>query len=357
MKIAMIDFHGDLISQEDGSAQKVIKSFASNLTFNVSCISRSSDGKYKESIVDKVKYYAIPENRLKNKIANKILNLKVFTYEKMIPIINKEKFDILHFHNRFELVDKLVNNLNYKPKIICHFHREFNHPIIPKSADLILGVSKSLSEYLKQKSTLNKTFDYIHNPIPYDVFNFESKKAKQTDKLKLLFAFGENKRKGFEEIIEAVKILENNHIDYELNICGNKTPLQFDNKKIITHGFLNHTQLYKLMQENNVYLLPSYSEGLPMSILESVYFGMFVIPSKVGGIPEIFGKDYELYCELNGKSIVEKIQIVQNYTQQDIEKYNKLREYILTKFSAKYLAKELEKKYKELNEKNNISSS
>ena len=348
MKIAMIDFHYDLISQEDGSAQKVIKSFAHNLNLNVSCIGVANDKIYKEKVIKKVKYYSIPENKLKNKVANKILNLKVFTYDKMVDIINKEKFDILHFHNRLELVDKLVKKLTYRPKIVCHFHREFNNPIIPNSADLILGVSKALNEFLIQKTNIEKKFDYIYNPISYDVFKFENKEAQKIEKIKLLFAFGDNVNKGFNEVIETIDLLEKNNIDYELNICGNKKPLSFDNKNIIVHGFLDYNSLYKLMKKNNIYLLPSYSEGLPMSILEAVYFGMFVIASKIGGIPEIFGKDYNLYCELNGKSILEKFKIIKNFTDSDIQQYNFLRKNILEQFSIRYLSNQLEKKYKEL---------
>jgi Ran GTPase-activating protein (RanGAP) involved in mRNA processing and transport len=127
----MIDFHGDLILNKEGSAQKVIKSFCDNLDIDISCLSVSYNS-YKEEIINNVKYYTVPENRLKNKIFNKILNLKLFTYDEMIKIMEKEKFDILHFHNRLELVDKLVNRLSYKPKIVCHFHREFNNPIIPR---------------------------------------------------------------------------------------------------------------------------------------------------------------------------------------------------------------------------------
>jgi len=344
MKVCMIDFHYDLISQNDGSAQKVIKDFASNLEADVSCISVSYD-KYKEKIENNVKYYAVPENKIKNKIFNKILNLKVFTYDLMINIIEKEKFEILHFHNRFELVDKLVSKLSYKPKIICHFHREFKSLIIPKSADLILGVSEKLAKFIKQKSNTEKKVDYIHNPIPYDVFLFQKKSFLPINEpIKLLFAFGDNEKKGYKEVLESLKFLENNNIKYELHLCGNKKPLNFENKNIKVYGFLNNRKIFNLMQKTDILLFPSYSEGLPLTILESLYFANYIITSKVGGIPEIFG-DYDFYCDLNAKSIYENIIKIKNI---DIKEYESLRDKILEKFDIKNLSNQLLNKYKEI---------
>jgi glycosyltransferase involved in cell wall biosynthesis len=47
----------------------------------------------------------------------------------------------------------------------------------------------------------------------------------------------------------------------------------------------------------DVVILPSYNEGLPLVLLESIYIGKPIIISKVGYIEEVLGVDYELYCE------------------------------------------------------------
>lgn len=41
------------------------------------------------------------------------------------------------------------------------------------------------------------------------------------------------------------------------------------------------------LQKSNVYTLPSYNEGLPISILEAMSYGQAIISTNVGGIPEI----------------------------------------------------------------------
>jgi len=343
----MIDFHYDLISQEDGSVQKVIKSLVNNLELDVSCMSVSID-RYKIT-QNKVKYYTIPENKLKNKIFNKILNLKVFTYDKMVDIINKERFDILHFHNRFELVDKLIAKLDYKPKVIIHFHREFNTPIIPKNCDLIIGVSKALIEFIKDKTNTKVKTKYLHNAISYDVFDYPKKNYEQIIKPKMLFAFGGNDKKGYKEVLGLLEFSKDK--EFELHICGNKKELNINYPNVKVYGFLKKEDLYNLMQECNILLFPSYSEGLPMTILESLYFGMYVIPSKVGGIPEIFGDKYQFYCELNSESLYQKIIQIQKVSPLE---YQEMRDFILKKFDIKNIIKDLENIYQKLYKDKNV---
>ena len=343
MKVCVIDFHYDLISQEDGSAQKVIKSLVHNLEdIEIVCMSVSIDG-YKKKIIKNIDYYSVPENNLKNKVFNKILNLKVFTYDKMLDIINQEKFDILHFHNRFELVDKLVNKLNYEPKVIIHFHREFNNPIIPKSCDLIIGVSKALGEFIAQKTNTKVPITYLHNAISYDVYEYPKGFYQKIDKPKMLFAFGGNDKKGYQEVLGLLDLFEDNK--FELHICGNKTELNIDNENVKVYGFLNRDEFYNLMKKCNILLFPSYSEGLPMTILEALYFGMYIIPSRVGGISEIFGDKYQFYCELNSKSLYEKIKMIEKVEALE---YQNMRDKILEQFDIKNIIKELKEIYRKI---------
>ncbi|QMS91243.1 glycosyltransferase family 4 protein [Nostoc edaphicum CCNP1411] len=47
----------------------------------------------------------------------------------------------------------------------------------------------------------------------------------------------------------------------------------------------------ELLTEANVFVLPSYNEGLPMALLEAMSWGLAVITTAVGGIPEIVTQD------------------------------------------------------------------
>lgn len=52
-------------------------------------------------------------------------------------------------------------------------------------------------------------------------------------------------------------------------------------------GWVSGDYKVKLLNECDVYILPSYNEGLPLSILEAMSYGKPIISTDVGGIPEI----------------------------------------------------------------------
>jgi len=52
-------------------------------------------------------------------------------------------------------------------------------------------------------------------------------------------------------------------------------------------GWVSGAEKHQMLSRANVFLLPSYKEGLPMSILEAMNYGLPVIATTVGGIPEV----------------------------------------------------------------------
>lgn len=57
-------------------------------------------------------------------------------------------------------------------------------------------------------------------------------------------------------------------------------------------GWLNRQQCNELLMNAGIFALPSYSEGLPMALLEAMSCGVSVIATPVGGIPEIVENDH-----------------------------------------------------------------
>lgn len=52
-------------------------------------------------------------------------------------------------------------------------------------------------------------------------------------------------------------------------------------------GWVDGSQRRKILSDTSVYLLPSYAEGMPMSILEGIGYNLPIVASPVGGIPQI----------------------------------------------------------------------
>lgn len=56
--------------------------------------------------------------------------------------------------------------------------------------------------------------------------------------------------------------------------------------------WISETQRDELLRQADVYVLPSYFEGVPMSILEAMAAGVPVLSTRVGGIPEIVAHEH-----------------------------------------------------------------
>lgn len=117
----------------------------------------------------------------------------------------------------------------------------------------------------------------------------------QEGKNKLLFLGVLIGRKGVADLIEAVHMLdENGQLDgWQLVIAGSgeeeaalrglaeKYQL---NDKIIFTGWIDGRRKRELMRDSQIFVLPSYNEGLPMAILESMSYGMPVVATDVGDV-------------------------------------------------------------------------
>ncbi|MDO5349827.1 MAG: glycosyltransferase family 4 protein [Lachnospiraceae bacterium] len=52
-------------------------------------------------------------------------------------------------------------------------------------------------------------------------------------------------------------------------------------------GWVRETEKDRVLREADVFFLPSYNEGMPMSVLDAMGYGLPVVSTKVGGIPKI----------------------------------------------------------------------
>lgn len=56
---------------------------------------------------------------------------------------------------------------------------------------------------------------------------------------------------------------------------------------VVYEGFVQGDHKNRLLSSANLFILPSYVEGLPISILEAMSYGVPILSTSVGGIPEI----------------------------------------------------------------------
>jgi glycosyltransferase involved in cell wall biosynthesis len=144
-------------------------------------------------------------------------------------------------------------------------------------------------------------------------------------------------KKGIFELIDAVKMLSSRGTDIRLLFVGRGTE-EFELKSLIAEHSLENkikiagyvsefSKLIHLLSSSKIFVLPSYTEGIPRSMVEAMYLGIPVIVTPVGGIKYIIidGENGFLVAPRDTDALAAKISEV-------LEKYEggKLRSLIDT---------------------------
>ena len=121
--------------------------------------------------------------------------------------------------------------------------------------------------------------------------NYSEKKEKTI----IIFIGWLEKHKGIYEIIEATSILKKTHKDFHIYLGGDGNYMQeakilIKEKKleklISLLGWIDQKEKIKLLKESDIFILPSWNEGLPNAMIEAMSAGLACILSKVGAIPD-----------------------------------------------------------------------
>ncbi|GAB4108191.1 MAG: glycosyltransferase [Phycisphaeraceae bacterium] len=102
--------------------------------------------------------------------------------------------------------------------------------------------------------------------------------------------------KGIPILLQAVKSLVNDHPDLSLTIVGDgpERPAferMADELGISTHvrftGYQNQQQVREHLQQHDIFVLPSFAEGVPVVLMEAMASGLPVVTTRIAGIPEL----------------------------------------------------------------------
>lgn len=146
--------------------------------------------------------------------------------------------------------------------------------------------------------------------------NFDIQK-KQVEEFTILFLTRVEVYKGIFILLEACKQFLKHDSGIRLVIAGDGSQLEaakeFANKNNLLNvhflGNVKGEQLIQAFTSATIYVLPTYNEGMPTSVLEAMAFGLPVITRPVGGLNDFFedGKMGYLIESLNPIDFAEKI--------------------------------------------------
>jgi len=225
-----------------------------------------------------------------------------------------------------------------------------------KKADGIIVLANDFKQKLIQNGYKGKIYLTTTKVDDRLIENFNIN--KRTGKIEnILFLARVEKQKGIFEAIKTFEILKEKYNKLKFRIVGDGTALReakkyVENHKVNDISFPGNLNGEKLLQEFNVadiYLLPTYGEGMPTSLLEAMAFGLPVITRPVGGIKDFFDENMGIITEsLDPQVYADAIEQYINDSEKTlaVSRYN--YEYAKEHFMASKVALSMEQILREI---------
>ncbi len=287
---------------------------------------------YWESYIESLQYY--PTYRL----SNIVVRLWYF-FSSYIRMAWKMAFDkdveIVHLHTaadgsfwRKVQLTKLAKI--FHKKVILHVHasrfKDFYNGVSEKRkiwikeelkrVDKLIVLSESWRKWFESIGVASQKIEILHNITAYPT---KVPTAKIDDsKLHFLFMGEIGQRKGIFDVLRGLALhreeLQNRIV---FRIGGNKNEdlllktirdYQLDDF-VHFEGWVSGQKKIELLNWADVFILPSFNEGLPISILEAMSYGLPVISTPVGGIPEVVRNNGLLVTPGNDEEIIQAMKI------------------------------------------------
>ncbi len=203
----------------------------------------------------------------------------------------QQEFDILHVHSHLyfsSTVSALLNQFSDTPLVLTNhglvsqtapriIQRVFNATagrVTFEAADRILCYTETDRDRLRERG-IKSDISVVPNGIDCSKFSPGNDSSDE----QILFVGRLKPGKGVDDLVEAFGALAEDHPDWELKVVGDG-PLREElleraetlgiEERITFTGEVPNAQVPDLYRESAIFALPSYSEGLPRTVLEAM---------------------------------------------------------------------------------------
>lgn len=245
------------------------------------------------------------------------------TRETIKRLVKSKKIDLVHAHgHHYYLTWKAINaasNLELPSVLTLHGlyalspmnalarveEEIFNNTIFRRElrkVTSVIGLTPSITNYAKRYGPLSKMYFTIPNGVNHKIFslnhvnrtNYRRKYGIKDDSIIILFRGRFASVKGVLELAEASKLVVKQNAKAFFLFVG-RGPLDRqlaeilkpikENAKIV--GWSPANEIHELYIASDIFILPSKSEALPLTILEAMAAQLHILTTPVGGIPEV----------------------------------------------------------------------
>ncbi len=212
--------------------------------------------------------------------------------------------------------------------VIVHFHsfsaettisgkRKDLYKKIFNKADAIIVLSNYWKKQVEEIVIKPEKIKVIYNPCPVAKQKSDLEKQKT-----ILFAGTLNERKGYSDLIKAFSKIAVQFSEWKIVFAGNgeielasklSNSLNISNN-VVFKGWISGIEKETLFYTSSIFCLPSYAEGFPMAVLDAWAFGLPVITTPVGGLPDVLdhGKNSLVFQPGDIDGLAENLKILMN---------------------------------------------
>jgi len=256
----------------------------------------------------------------------RLTNLRVLILflKDMVKIFTKFKPDVIHSIYVLEsLIMGIFGKIFRVPSILHSRGMCFNYyPFISLKSNIIARISSKINSIIITVSKVmkwdarrlnipQKKVVSVYDGIDFSIFNPKSKKVKkQNEKMEILHLGRFDPVKRHDLIIETCKDLRDNNVNYHFTYTGYgeledsimKLIKKYDLTSLVRFaGYTDHDKIPEYLAKGDLYIQPSISEGMPISVLEAMSMNLPVILTRVGGMPELIQNGGGIVIDVNNK--------------------------------------------------------
>ena len=331
--------------------------------FEISVIVGKGKNEKRFEVIDGVKIIRVTHS------SNKFLS-KLTMLPKVLDAVKEIKPDIYHAHDAtmgFAACTFLRDRPSiYTAHAISYREQEWKFPISSiikfyqttafKKANVVLCVDTKTKKIIQN---YRKQITLINNGVNLDVLLKEYKCPRSYDskKIKILFIGRLVEVKGLDLLFKAIQLLPKEIRNLIQVIIIGTGPLyrRYLNiasriPEIIMIGGIPHQEIFPYFKYADIFVLPSYSEGLPVSLLEAMGFKNACISTSVGDIPSRFKDKKELLLVPPGNLSLFQAALIKLISgeQMRIKLGQLANEKIINEYSWENTLKELIKIYRSI---------
>ena len=290
-------------------------------------------------------------------------------------ILKRNSIDIIHAHgHRADVTGYLANRSNDR-KLVSTMHglaapspklklyATIDHLVLWKF-DLIIAVSQHIRRILIRRGLSENRIRTVRNALDFSAYTrdvddnlFRKELGLSKGDILIGSIARLSREKGIEYFLLAAKKILEDRTNVKFVVVGDgpdkdKLLRMRDRLRLDEHvAFVGYrTDVSSIYKAIDIFILPSLSEGLPMSLLEAAYFKRPIIATRVGGIPEFFDKRVILVNAANEEELAERTVYLLNNQAKAREYGKKVSEFVMEKCDPKKWAIRMQDIYTELME-------